>query len=318
MIRDRTLQTLALAASIIVIIGLVRPGDPAVTGMNYVAFEYRKMNVWRQWDLVLAGDSRSQMGLLPSAMQGPLAGERIYNFAFDHGGYGREYLDSLSSMLDPESLRPTLLLGITPQSLSPEAAANNQFAYLAAKRPGAALYDRYVGMYLDVLAPLDLRHLWREVSGQPQARYYRHYAEDGSVPSYLVPEDTLYQVNRYQGRFLNNQVSDSLVGHLLNQVRAWHDRGIEVYGIRLPTSLPMRLLEETESGFDEEEFIRGFSTAGGIWLPVPEGDFRTYDGSHLKRESAEALSRRLVEEIVRFRRKPPGSAPQGAKDPSSE
>ena len=47
-------------------------------------------------------------------------------------------------------------------------------------------------------------------------------------------------------------------------------------------------------GFDREAFVRDFRAAGGIWLDVDQDGYRTYDGSHLVRSSAEKLSRDLA------------------------
>ncbi len=308
-LRDRTTQTVLLAIVFGALAFTMRPTNSAVTGMEYGAFLHRKMTARGRWDLVLAGDSRSMVGLLPSAMQQELPNTRIYNFGFDHNGYSRAYLDAMESMLDPSSLNPTLLLGATPQSLTPEASANSQFAYLAAKRPGALWYDRYIGRHLNAFAPYDLRLMWAELGWREVQGYHRHYSEDGSVPSWMDTEDTLSQIRRYQGRFEGNQVSDTLMSQLIDRVRAWTESGVTVYATRLPTSQPMRDLETRESGFDEAWFVTEFEAAGGRWIPVPSGAFRTYDGSHLREESAGRLSRLIAERIHQLKAR--GTSPLG-------
>lgn len=301
MLRDRTFQTACLALVMTAVGLFARPRSPELTGMSYEAFVSRKMTARGRWDVVLAGDSRTQMGLLPDAMSLVLSGLRIFNFGFDHNGYAADYLDALESMLDPESSTPTLVLGITPQLLTPEAAENGEFAYLAARRPTVALYNRFVGVRLAAFAPYDLRPLFDEVRGRPRTLYYRYYSPDGSIASWKEPEDTLLQVRRYEGRFDGNQVSDTLQAQLVSRVTRWRKAGIEVFAIRLPTSAPMRDLEERESGFDEDAFVDEFERAGGHWIPVPPGRYHTHDGSHLHERSARELSRRIAEEIEHTR-----------------
>ena len=91
-----------------------------------------------------------------------------------------------------------------------------------------------------------------------------------------------------------------LINSLLEQVQKWHSRGIKVYGLRIPTSAAMRNVENEYSQFNESGFIDDFSKAGGIWIPVEIDGYISYDGSHLRADSAVKLSK-VVGEFIEHR-----------------
>jgi len=77
----------------------------------------------------------------------------------------------------------------------------------------------------------------------------------------------------------------------------WSSRNITVFAFIPPTGKKMKELEKQESGFHSALFIERFRTAKGIWLATKAHDYKSYDSSHLHRDSARAFSLDLAEQI---------------------
>ncbi len=75
---------------------------------------------------------------------------------------------------------------------------------------------------------------------------------------------------------------------------------ISIIAFRPPSSIAMRNLEDSISGFDEEYIKRELEDMGVQWLDFREGDFNSYDGSHLHFESAKKLSILLRIEVSKL------------------
>lgn len=282
----------------IVVVGFFRPpGELVGSGMNRAEFWMRKAQFETGSDLVVAGDSRTLIGISPAAMQTILNGWRIYNFGFDHNAYNQEYLDAIENRLDPSSDKRSIVLGITPQTLTPEAAQWNGFVSLRSRTKAEIFAGMHLAKYLDHFKTFDSHDLLRYLRGRTPTKYIKHFGSDGWVASHKEPEDTMYQVQRYTGRFENNRVSPELVSQLLDYVSDWSSEGIAVYGMRIPTSQPMARLELEQSGFEHDKFVLNFEEAGGIWIELPDDSYHTYDGSHLDEESAKRYSAALAKEI---------------------
>ena len=81
-------------------------------------------------DLVLAGNSRIFLGLAPRHMAQALPGRKIYNFGFVACSLERLYLEHATRLLDISSPRPSLVVGITPHSLTPQTRSNKSQGYM--------------------------------------------------------------------------------------------------------------------------------------------------------------------------------------------
>jgi len=294
--RSRTITVIGLALGLILFLGWAKPPYEWVnSGVNHREFWVNKrFNNQGKMDMVLAGDSRVLRGLSPSAMTEILSGRRIINYGFDANGYTSTYLEEIERTLDPVSDNRSVVLSITPQSLAPRASRRNGFLSLTQKGEFDLFVDRNLARYLEFFRPYELDYYWNKLRGIRKPMYVQNFRPDGWIASYKEPEDTLYQIRRYQGRFDNNKVSGKIVDRLIESVIKWHNQGIDVYGIRLPTSQPMLTLEDSVSGFDEASFKSAFVGAGGEWIDIPSGLYKSYDGSHLHEESARRLSKELA------------------------
>ncbi len=290
---SRTLKTLVIAGLAILILGFVRPTSPK-TGMFDEQFWAHKMGWHERFDVVLAGDSRVYRGVSPEEMTRQLPGYRIGNYGFSSAGYGKEYLARLPGLLAPESSHKTLVLGITPNDLDERSAnEDNGFLSLLKRNPLDLTAERVLGPVLGFFRPYSLSDVARAITCKRKG-YYQDYRPSGWVASFKLPEDQTDTLRAYRERWQSHKLSPAIQSGLLAKVNHWHRQGIRVYGFYPPTSQALHDLEITMSGFDEQEFKARFERAGGIWIDVELRKYHSYDGSHLRNDSAISFSRDLA------------------------
>jgi len=294
-LRERPFIVAALSCLLIFAVGLTR--NPEVKGVYEGRFWLMKFH-WRSCaDVVFAGDSRVCSCIHPAEMNRHLPGLRILNYAFDGVGYYKEYLEAIPKVLDSQSKRKIIILGITPRSLATSAITNDYYkdSKRKTKYHSNAILTSLDGL-LQFLQPMALREIFYMPSpGKNQQHFFRNYSRDGWAGRYMVPEEPGALIDPYRETFIRNQVSPETINGLLECVRKWRNAGVEVYGFRPPTTSEMLEVERAFSGFDEEFFIASFQAAGGVWLnKADQTIYRTYDGSHLYPDAAEAFSRELA------------------------
>jgi hypothetical protein len=313
--RERVIITMILAVAIV---AAVRPVLTVeyFSGVSPDRYWADKLN-WRHCaDVVLAGDSRVYINVAPRSLTESLSVRRIYNFGFSNNAWSAEYLTALEQVLDPHSPAPMIVLGLNPYSLTHEALTNNKFADMSNRRyasniipsQAAVLCNRFklsdfFGGCLAWVEPLPVWELLSDVCrGRTTPKWYNEYYSDGWVACDREPADPtlLLATSRFVLSYQNNPVDPKLTDLLIQHVRKWRNQGIEVYGFRPPVYRDV-LTEETRlSGFDEAEFVRGFESAGGVWLTIDNDKYGglTYDGHHLPRRVAVEYTRDLGSHII--------------------
>jgi hypothetical protein len=227
--------------------------------------------------------------------------ERIINFAFDHNAYTKAYLEACEALINKSASWKAVILGISPQSLTREAADRNGFSSLRKRGRFDRFTMRYLSPHLAFFNSYNFYYFWDLLHANPKIKYYQHHYADGWVASRREPEDPGYQIALYRGRFDNNIVSPFLTQQLFDYIQRWRRQGIEVFGARLPTSAAMLHLENQQSGFNQDVFVCGFEKAGGTWLQFNLTGYHSYDGSHLREDAARQLSVKMAREIEQVR-----------------
>lgn len=271
--------------------------------------EIRKNRYWvakshssKQYPVLFAGDSRVFRGISPAHFSQEIKGYESYNFAYWSNGMGPVYLEGLEKKLDKGSDLKMIVLGVSPHSLTPNAAKCAHYLYETGRSREQVLQNLYLSPLQEMFAPFRAPDLVNGLLGKSKPVNYRiTYHPDGWVESYWLQPDTTYSTRFYEGIFTENQVSEEVIRGFLDFVERWNSMGIYVAGFRPPTSEAIRTLEKGRGGFDEAEFVKQFEAAGGIWIPLDNGAYQTFDGNHLEHESAMRLSaelgRRLAEQI---------------------
>ncbi len=291
--KHQTALTLAIATILALLIGCTRPLPQMTTPEVYWA---RKMMWEPEYDLVLAGDSRTNRGVSPAAMTRELPDLRIINFSFQSTAFTQEYLEAIERRLDPDGRR-ILVLGISPISLTPRNARNNMFLEMHRRHP-AEIYQRVnLDSVLRFFSPIE----WERSDAPLRTRTgnkVKIYHADGWVSVRDDPPQPTRNIPYYEEFYVDNQVSDEIIDELLSAVRQWTENGISVFAFRPPTTVAMFELEERISGLDENEFAERFRAAGGTWLRFRHGSFLSYDGSHLQDSAARRFSTVMARRIA--------------------
>lgn len=283
---DRTAAALLCAGALVALLALLRPMGSSLPEGLYWA---RKATM-APADVVLAGDSRVYRALSPAAMRFELGRLRIVNFAWSSSGFSPAYLAAIDRQLDPRSARASVVLGITPWTLTPRSETETNFVEWQRKSRLGLEADLLLGRVagrLESLIPFVPRLRGRE--------YRQDFQDDGWVASRLEPPDPEFALESYGRAFVGNTVSRAMTDSVLKQVGLWRSRGVRVYAFRPPTTVAMVRLENDVSGFDQAGFVAAFTAAGGVWIDVPQARvYESYDGSHIVDRAATRFSHDLA------------------------
>ena len=292
---DRTARALVLGAVIIAGYGSLRPDKSE--GLYPMEYWARKV-AWRDCaDVVLTGDSRVIMGVSPAVMEELLPGRAIYNYGFGANGYAQRYLEATLGVLKEDSDCKTVILGMTPLTLSTAAVRQNVFIDECGKSASHKFLAREIPGILNFFEPLPFKDVKKKVFPDKK-RYARSgYYRDGWVWRVRRPEDPRAHLDTYHKHFLQDPVNEEIVERVLRFTRECRQEGIAVYGFRPPSHELMLELEDELSGWVEADFPRRFAAAGGIWIETDQTKYPSFDGSHLRRDGAEELSRDLARVI---------------------
>ncbi len=304
---------LALVLLAVAAWGRARFTPATISGQSEFGFWQKKILATGPYPIVIAGDSRVYRGAAPEQLAEGLGVpvERILNFGFSANGYGDRYLERLDELIGGGEPR-MLILSITPGSLTPNSFERNGFldwdARFAGDRSSFGRLKRQATSWLEEIArlpplrPIDEREL-RQLIGQrrtPRA-YYQEYRPTGWVASRTEENDQSFYIERFHRKFSGNTVSASAIENLLEAVHRWRERGIEVYGIRMPLGGALRETEDELSGIDWPGLVAAFNAAGGTWIDLPLEGYETYDGNHLLADEARRFSFDLGRAIARRR-----------------
>jgi hypothetical protein len=304
-----TAQTLALGFCLVLLAGALRSTDES--GIDRDRFWINKIRWQGVADVVIAGDSRSYLGVAPAHLAPYLGNARVYNFGFDAAGFYGRYLDAAERLLDPQSTTPRFILCVTPRSLTPEAEGFNGFRAFVGELRTRSWLELQVPEFFSFFKPMDAGDLWHGIFPFLKKRhFYREYHADGWMAGDRVPPKFGFNVEEYQNRvFVKNTVDPARVEELLTYVQRWTARGIRVYSLRPPTCKAMLKVEQRLSGFDEDGFVKAFTAAGGVWLPTDQTGYLTFDDSHLRRDDAIRFTNDLGRQLQAIEEGRPAPAP---------
>ncbi|MDY6913736.1 MAG: hypothetical protein SVT52_04685 [Planctomycetota bacterium] len=301
---DRTFWSLLLATGLLGTLTGLRNSQRQ--GLHPRQYDRIKAGWHHCADVVLIGDSRVMCGLSPAAMASQLPGLRILNYGLAGQGLCPEVLDKIEQLLDPQSQRKTIVLGLSP------ALLRGGIGGIGGEKPkgpqsatDAPAHQRIVRQWFEPLVEsldtMSIQQILQVTFGRTKKRYsLKIYHADGWMETSLVPENRSRALSHYIKRFSDIAVRDGrLLKLLTDRIRRWHSRGIRLYAFRPPTTAKMVALENTLGGFNQDAAVAALTAAGGIWLPVDQTGYHSYDGSHLRYDAARKLSADLAEQIRR-------------------
>lgn len=300
---ERSVRVLLAALFLILLTGFIlsgtRESDQESDPVKERFWALKTRFLKPEYNVVLYGDSRLYRGISPEAMRSALPDLKIINFGYSNGGHDRLMLNSAISLLDPEAKLRIIVLGVTPLSLTQVAAQNEHYLSIMRKPFSEAfesVYFLHLKSFILPIFPIELKDIF-SLSRAKRKEKHTIYHDDGWAESWDDVPNPEAQLSQYKDRFTSNQVSSELFQDLFQVISECKSKGIKIIGFRPPTTRAMVTLEDSMSGFHEDEFIIEFRKSGGIWLSFNIDDYDSYDGSHLDSDSALKLSRVLAEKI---------------------
>ncbi|MBL1280577.1 MAG: hypothetical protein COA33_009905 [Fluviicola sp.] len=252
-------------------------------------FWYGKTYTKDKYDIVICGDSRVYRGVSTKFLLNSFPkNTSAFNLGYSSIGFEEDYLNFAMSLLKKESKNKYLVLGISMHSLTPNALQNehlksfqNKSSFEIYKKTELAALLCYFSSY----KPLDLLL---------KNRFPNEYAfhSDGWVEYLSNNVDSLEAIESYLSIFNDNEIIESHLDKLSNQLKNISKKGVKIIAFRPPTSIQMLKLEDEKSNYDYNDFIE--RTNGFIaWIDLDFNTYETYDGSHLTSASAKKLSMKI-------------------------
>lgn len=296
--RERLTMTMILTVVGLALFGMVRPDSPDPvedSGSLKTWFFLNKTHQDARFDGVVIGDSRALRAVSAKVLSERIGGRRFFNFAFHAGGMNPEMYREAEALLDAGTAEPVIILAPTALSFLPSKAGNAQFhEYRAKPRDLVWVYRHWPGL-VHWFRPLVPSVPLRRVLGiEPGLRFEEDYRADGWIATDQDPHDDLTDLSQHRDVLVGRRVDEAGIAAFMDQTRTWTAGGARVFAFFPPAHEPRVAQEDSILGLDREAFVRSFEEAGGVWLDLPREGFDSYDGSHLTRDSALDLSRRLA------------------------
>lgn len=294
--QDRTVITMVLSLLLILVMGMLRPDKPL--GLYQQKYWAQKIQWQHCADVVLTGDSRVLAGLSPVEMQKTLVDRRIVNYAFGSNWYSTEYLQASENVLDPKSHKKTIIMGISPHSLTQRGGKSAHFFELREFSKQQIFMDIHFAAVKQFLEPMSFRDAFHGLFPSLAPTHTRkEFLVDGWIAIHKTPKGEKRELKRYRKIYEDHQVSEQTIAYVTTFVSEWTRSGITVYGFLLPTCSEMVELEKNFSGFEKGQFIDAFKTAGGLWIETDQCKYYSFDGSHLQDGAALEFSRDIAKRI---------------------
>lgn len=287
-----------MAAILVIALGFLMPKDKE---------KYLRDQFWTQktfapnrYDVVLMGDSRTYRGLSPAVMEKALPGMKVLNFGYSNGGLNKVMFEAAQEKLSSNSGNKVIVMGVSPNCITGYSQKNDQYLQVKNGHREDIFEKLYLNRVLYYFSPVSPEEIKEKLIQKTTNSYYTNeYFSNGYVLSEKFPADSTEAIQSYISDYTNFKVEAQYVDILTAQVAEWSRKGIKVIGFRPPTTFAMRAVEDTLGHYNEPMIKEKFCKAGGHWVDLYPGDFKTYDGSHLEKNSAVLLSEIVSKEIAK-------------------
>lgn len=288
--------TILMAAILIAVLSFVMPKNKE----KYLGdmFWSQKTFATAKYDAILMGDSRVYRGVSPEIMEKELLGLKILNFGYSNGGLNPTMFEAAEAKLNERSSSKILVLGVTANAITAFTKNNDQYLQELSRPREDVLERLYLNPILYWFSATNPEQLKGSFNPDDNSSYYlSEYHMNGYVESDKFPADTTEAIPSYTRDFTNYKITDQSLASLINEVKESTAKGITVIGFRPPVSQSMRALEDSLANYNETLIKQEIESEGGYWIEVNPNLYKTYDGSHLDKPSAEKFSNDLARRI---------------------
>lgn len=297
-LKDRTFGTLVLAGILVVFMGSTRP--PVTTGLYPNEYWALKSDWYHCAEVLLVGDSRTLCGLSPKKMQQYLPDSKIYNYGFGGAWFSTEYLNKVETILNPQSNKRIIVLGITPHSLTKRDMRTGNFYEIMSMPRSEKFFNTRLAKLAYFFEPWSFKEAVEEISPSRNKNHTESvFYPDGWISVDENPGSVEKGLKKYIGYYQERLVDPCNVDNVIRYVDKWVRQGIRVYGFMPPTCRRMYDLEMKISGIDTAGLIRRFKDARGIWIDTDPAAYDSFDGSHLRDEDAIVFTNDFCKELIK-------------------
>lgn len=273
--------------------------QPISSKIDKEKFWSDKVHNAKKYNIVFCGDSRIYRGVATKTVSKELLPLEldVLNYGFSSGGHNKEMFLSAESKLISSIGIKSIVLGITPYSLTRKGQSNAHFKQEKNRSWSDIFSRRFIYPAFRFFEPTSPMRII-DYATSNQTGYYEKFINDGWVQSHKIPEGKESALRSYTKQFINNTVKKEFISNMGKQIRAWKKAGIQVFAFRVPSSVEMEALENSISGYNNEQVRNAIEMSGGEWLSIPNKEsFHSYDGSHLHHSSAISLSKELGKQL---------------------
>ncbi len=296
---DRTARTLLLAVLLMAIMGSSRPVESH--GLYFSEYWARKGGWNKCADMVLAGDSRTLAGLSPHEMKKYFPGARIYNYGFGAAWFSSEYMDKVESLLDPNSKNKTIIMGISPHSLTKHDPDAGDFFTIYSQSERERFMNIHLAALITFFDPLSFKDALKGIfPSLAEEHTEKTLYADGWIAAFRESDSIKNALIRYTSFYKQSLVDPCNIENVTRHVKRWTSLGIKVYGFIPPTCKEMHQLESTISGLDQQDFVNKFEASGGVWIDTDPTAYHTFDGSHLQDDGAIKFTNDFCAKIIQM------------------
>ncbi|RIV72570.1 hypothetical protein [Flagellimonas aequoris] len=285
----------ALTIALVYFVGAYKP-KPISSTIQKEKFWADKTHSNSKYNVIFIGDSRLYRGIDPRTVSKTLKGLKVLNFGYSSGGHNEVIFNEISQRFVESDKTRAVVLVLSPYSLTPKAQENSHFNQEKERNKKDVFNRRYIAPFFDFFDPVKPSEIFQ--SNDTIQGYHEIFRPDGWVESYKIPSNPEYALKVYVNDFRDNKVSQDVLDKVYDQVKEWKKQGIQVFAFRMPTTQAMERLEDSISGYKENEIRMNFEKAGGEWINIDDRyGYESYDGSHLERKSAIRFSDYIGNEI---------------------
>ncbi len=298
-IKTKFILTTLFVIAGVVILKITLPRNINEYKVHKEFFWVHKTHSNEKANIIIAGDSRIYRGFsTKDFLKGINNRSTALNIGYSSAGYGQNYFDFIDKKLDTSCSSKTIILGITPNSLTFEASLNKHFKRYKTKGKMDLFKTTYINPNInfypytiyDIVKATkntsDNKNLYSLPKGKKEG-----FNKGGWVASTNSKIDSLEALQSYKKSFSEKNIDSLIIKKLFAQIKKWNNKGIKVFCFRPPTTKHMIELEDELSGFNEVIFKKELSKNGGIWINVNQTKYLSYDGSHLEYLSAKEFSK---------------------------
>ena len=242
------------------------------------------------YEIVICGDSRIYRGISAAEITKNTS-EKLsaINIGYSSAGLSHDYLDFAVSKLKTRG-KKILIIGITPHSLTYEASKNEHLKSFTKVKWIEKTKSLHMYSLLSFFEPYKLKELIWPINDN----YIQSFKSDGWVASDYVNPDSTKALASYIKTFNSYKVDSVVTKSFLDKVSNLKNDDIRIIAFRPPSTMAMRELEDSLSGFNENYLKNELSKNNIVWVSFQDKDYVSYDGSHLVKISAIRLSEELA------------------------